>query len=82
LDSSSLCSIRLLGSQAILGEAEEDEAEDGLRLLLGCQAAVGAELVGGGPEALLERIGGEVLLRGSDPLHGVAEGHPVSDEPD
>lgn len=45
------------------GESEEDEAEDGSGVLLGGEAAVGAKLVGGEPEALLEyaRVG---VLRG------------------
>jgi hypothetical protein len=43
------------GIEAGLGEAQEDEAEDGRGVFLGLEAGVGAELVGGIPEAFFER---------------------------
>ena len=39
-----------------LGEAEEDQTKDRLGILLGGQPRVCAKLVGGGPEALLQRV--------------------------
>src|SRR2546427_9949374 len=37
--------------------------------MLRCEAAVGAELVGGGPEAFLQRVVGGVSFRWGDPVH-------------
>ena len=44
-----------LGGEADFGEAQADEAEDGAGVFLRLEAGVGAELVGGVPQALLER---------------------------
>src|SRR6266571_2878641 len=55
--------------EAGFGEPEKDKAEDGLGVLLRCEAAVGAELVGGGPEAFLQRVVGSVSFRWGDPVH-------------
>ena len=57
------------GGEADLGEAEEDEAEDGAGVFLGLEAGVGAKLIGGGPEALFERGRGGVFFGGGDPVH-------------
>ena len=46
-----LLQLGALGGEAHLGEAQEDQAEDGAGVLLGLEAGVGAELVGGVPEA-------------------------------
>ena len=43
-----------------LGKAQEDQAEDGPRILAGLKSGVRAELVGGGPEAFFERLVGGV----------------------
>jgi len=57
--------------EADFGETEEDEAEHGLGVLLRGEAGVGAELVGGGPEAFLQRVVGGVSFRWGDPVHKV-----------
>jgi len=44
-----------LGGEPDFGEAQEDEAEDGRGVFLGFEAGVGAELVGGIPQALFQR---------------------------
>lgn len=44
-----------LGGKARLGEAQEDQAKDGAGVFLRLEAGVGAELVGGVPQALFER---------------------------
>ncbi len=46
-----------LRGEADFGEAQEDEAEDGLGVLRGGEARVGAELVGGIPKAFFQRRG-------------------------
>jgi len=51
--------------EAGVGEAEEDEAEDGRGILRGLEAGVGAELIGGGPEAFFEGVVGGVFFRGA-----------------
>jgi hypothetical protein len=58
-----------LQGEADLGEAEEDDPQNRARVLLGLQAGVGAKLIGGGPETLLERLGEGVFFRGGDPGH-------------
>ena len=60
-----------LGGEADLGEAQEDEAEDGAGVFLGLEAGVGAELVGGVPQALFERGGGGVFFGRGDPVHAL-----------
>jgi len=52
-----------LGDKADFGEAQEDDAEDRAGVFLGLEAGVGAELVGGVPEALFERGGVGVFFR-------------------
>ena len=59
-----------LGGEADLGEAQEDEAEDGGGIFLGLQARVGTELIRSSPEPLLQGVGGSVLLRWGNPDHG------------
>ena len=54
--------LRTLLGEADFSKAQEDEAKDGLGVLGGAQAAVGAELVGGSPEALFQRVGGGVFF--------------------
>lgn len=49
--------IGALFGEADFGEAEEDEAEDGLGVLRSAQATIGAELVGSSPKAFLQRVG-------------------------
>jgi len=58
-----------LRGEADFGEAQEDEAKDGRGVFLGLEAGVGAELVGGVPEAFLQRGVGGVLFGGGDPEH-------------
>ena len=70
----------LLG-ESDFGEAQEDEAEDGLGVLRSAQAAVGAELVGSGPEALFQRVGGGVLFGWSGPVHEFKRGKPTLHHP-
>lgn len=60
--------------EADLGEAKEDDAEDGAGVFLGLQAGVGAKLVGAVPEAFFEGLRKGVLLGRGDPLH-----RPVND---
>ena len=62
-----LLQLRALGGEAHLGEAQEDQAEDGAGVLLGLQAGIGAELVGGIPQALFERGRGGVFFGVRDP---------------
>ena len=45
--------LRSLRGKADFGEAQEDETEDGLGILRGGEARVGAKLVSSGPEAFL-----------------------------
>ena len=45
-------------------------AEDRLGVLRGAEATVGAELIGGGPEALFQRLGGAIFFSLGDPVHG------------
>jgi hypothetical protein len=52
-----------------VGEAKEDQPEDGLGVLRRGEPAVGAQLIGGGPEALLQRGGRGVLRSRGDPAH-------------
>ena len=52
-----------------VSEAEEDEAEDGRGILRGFEAGIGAELIGGGPEAFFQGVVGGVLFGGGDPDH-------------
>jgi hypothetical protein len=59
------------GGEADFGEAQEDEAEDGRGVLLGLEAGVRAELVGGVPKALFECRRGDVFFRRCDPVHGL-----------
>jgi transcriptional regulator with XRE-family HTH domain len=59
------------GGKAHLGKAQEDQAKDGAGILLRLQPGVGAELVGGIPQALFQRRGGGVFFRGSDPAQAV-----------
>ena len=54
--------LRSLLREARLGEAQEDEAEDGRGVLPRLQAGVGAELIGGRPQAFFERVVGVVLF--------------------
>ena len=61
-----------LQGKAHFGKAQEDQAEDGARVFLRLEARIGAELVGGVPEALFERAGGGVLFGGGDPVNGVS----------
>ncbi len=60
---------RALLAEPDFSEAQEDQAEDRLGVLRGAQAAIGAKLVGGGPEAFFQRVSGGVLLRWRDPDH-------------
>ena len=57
--------------EADLGEAQEDEAEDGLGVLRRGEAGVRAELVRRVPQAVFQRLGARVLLGGCDPVHPV-----------
>jgi len=57
-----------LGGEAHVGEAQEDQAKDGAGVFLRLEAGVGAELIGGVPQALLQRGGGNVLLGGFGPV--------------
>ena len=66
-----LLQLGALGGEADFGEAQEDEAEDGRGVFLGLEAGVGAELVGGIPEALFQRVVGGVFFRWGDPLHAL-----------
>ncbi len=43
----------------------------GLEYCAEAKAAIGAELVGSGPEAFFQRVGGDVFFGGGDPLHAV-----------
>ena len=61
-----------LGGEADFSEAQEDEAENGRRVFLGLEAGVGAELVGGIPEAFFQRGVVGVFFGWGDPDHGVA----------
>ena len=54
---------------AHLGEAQEDQAEDGAGVFLCLEAGVGPELVSRVPQALFERSGGGVFLGRGDPVH-------------
>jgi len=54
--------------EAHVGEAQEDQAKDGAGVFLRLEAGVGAELIGGVPQALLQRGGGNVLLGGFGPV--------------
>ena len=66
-----LLQLGALGGEAHLGEAQEDQAEDGPGVFLGLETRIGAELVGCVPEPLLERASGGVLLRCRDPAQEV-----------
>jgi len=62
----------LLGlGELVAGVAEEDEAEGGDGVLGGLQLGVGAELVGGVPEALFEVV---VIGRHAAVLRGAVAG--------
>ena len=74
-----LLQLGALGGEADFGEAQEDEAEDGAGVFLGLEAGVGAELVGGIPEALFERGGGGVFFGWGDPVHG--QSHSIAKSP-
>lgn len=56
------------GRKTHLGEAQENQAEDGAGVFLGLQAGVGAELVGGIPEAFFQGGGGGFFFGGGDPV--------------
>ncbi len=58
-----------LGGKAHLGEAQEDQTQDGAGVFLGLKTRVGAELVGGMPQSLFERSGGGIFFSGGDPVH-------------
>ena len=58
-----LLQLGALGGEADLGEAQEDQAEDRAGVFLGLEAGVGAELVGGVPQALFERAAWRCLFR-------------------
>ena len=66
-----LLQLGALGGEADLGEAQEDQAEDRAGVFLRLEAGVGAELIGGVPEALFERGGGGVFFGWGDPVHGM-----------
>ena len=53
----------------MVGVPQKDQAEDGAGVFLRLQAGIGAELIGGIPQALFERGGGGVFFGGSDPEH-------------
>ena len=55
------------------GEAHGNEASDGRGVFLGFKTEVGAELVGGIPEALPPQSAGDVLFRCGNPEHGVGQ---------
>ena len=54
--------IDALRREADFGKAQEDEAADGRRVFLGLETGVGAELIGGIPEAFFQRSVGNVLF--------------------
>jgi len=60
----------VLNGETHLGKTQEDEAKDGAGVFLRLEARVGAELVGGVPQALFERCAGAVFFWVDDPLHG------------
>ena len=64
-----LLQLGALGGEADFGEAQEDQAEDRAGVFLGLQAGVGAELVGGVPEALFQRGGGGIFFGRGYPTH-------------
>src|SRR5438045_2528166 len=57
------------GGKADFGEAQEDDAENRVGVFLGLEAGVGAELVGGIPEAFSQGFRDRVFFRWSDPVH-------------
>src|SRR3546814_8860823 len=59
-----------LGGEADIGEAQEDQAEDGAGVFLGLEPGIGAELVGGVPEVFFQGGRGGVLLGRGDPVQG------------
>ena len=59
-----------LGGEADFDEPQEDEAEDWCGVFLGIEAGVGAELVGGLPEAFSQRGVVVVLFGWGDAGHG------------
>ncbi len=60
---------RSLPAQANLGEPEEDEVEDRLRVLGGAEDTGSPELAGGIRKALFEHAGGGVFSRWRYPVH-------------
>ena len=62
---------RVLREKPDLGEAQEDQAEDRLRVLSRREAGVRAQLVCGRPEAILQRLRAGVLFSRGNPLHQV-----------
>ncbi len=58
-----------LRRKAHLGEAQEDEAQDGAGILLRLQPGVSAELIGRVPQALFQRGGGGILFGAGNPMH-------------
>ena len=64
-----LLQLRPLSGETHLGKAQEDQSEDGAGVLLGLEAGIGAELVGGVPQASFKRRGAGVFFSRGDPLH-------------
>jgi hypothetical protein len=62
-----------LGSKADFGEAQKDQTEDRPGVFLGLKAGVGPELVGGVPEALLQRRGSGIFFGRCYPVHEIRE---------
>ena len=60
-----------LPGQADFGEAQENEPEDRASVFLRLEARVGAELIGGIPKALFQRVSGGVLRRWRNALHEI-----------
>jgi hypothetical protein len=62
-----LLQLGALRRKADIGEAEKDQPEDGAGIFLGLQPGIRAKLIGGVPEALLERCCGGVFFGARDP---------------
>jgi hypothetical protein len=61
-----------LYGKAHLGKAQEDQAEDGAGVFLCLEAGIGAELIGGIPQALFQRGVVVVLFGWGDPKHSLS----------